>query len=66
MAWTWTFENADGDTLPVDQPSHDNQGDAETWLGEVWREQTDAGAQTAVLYDDEREVYRMSLEPSEN
>jgi hypothetical protein len=33
------------------------QGDAETWLGETWRELVDAGVDAVVLLDDGREVY---------
>ena len=33
------------------------QGDAETWLGEIWRELLDAGVDAVVLLDDGREVY---------
>ena len=33
------------------------QGDAETWLGETWRELLDAGVDAVVLLEDDREVY---------
>jgi hypothetical protein len=40
------------------------QGDAESWLGEVWRDLADAGADAVRLYEDGREVYGpMSLHP---
>lgn len=34
-----------------------SQGDAETWLGEHWRVLAAAGAESATLLDDAREVY---------
>ena len=41
------------------------QGDAETWLGEIWRELLDAGVDAVVLLEDGREVYGpMSLHES--
>ena len=40
------------------------QADAETWLGESWRELLDGGVDAVVLYEDERQVYGpMSLHP---
>jgi hypothetical protein len=33
------------------------QGDAETWLGETWQQLADAGVESVVLLEDDREVY---------
>jgi len=41
-----------------------NQSDAESWLGQSWRELVAAGVVTAVLVEDERVEYRMSLLPA--
>ena len=40
MAWTWRFEKADGsETEPAVAPEEfPTQGDAESWIGEVWKE----------------------------
>ena len=70
MAWTWRYENADGkavesDEAPAGEP-FPTQSDAETWLGENWRELLSAGVRQVTLLDTGREVYGpMSLEPVE-
>jgi hypothetical protein len=61
VGWTWRYENSDGlvinpDDAPVTETSP-TQGDAETWLGETWRELLDAGVDAVVLLEDGREVY---------
>jgi hypothetical protein len=64
MAWTWRYEDADG--KPVDGPSEafSSQSDAESWLGQSWRELLATGIVTAVLVEDGRDEYRMSLQPA--
>jgi hypothetical protein len=61
VAWTWRYENTEGAVVhPDDAPVAEmfpTQGDAETWLGEIWRELLDAGIDGVVLLDDGREVY---------
>lgn len=59
MSWTWRIDRADGGAVPleVEPPSFSAQGDAESWLGEAWRELADAGADQATLLEDERVVY---------
>jgi hypothetical protein len=61
MAWTWRYENTDGAVVdPDDAPVAEmfpTQGDAETWLGEVWRELLDAGVDAVVMVEDGRAVY---------
>jgi hypothetical protein len=58
MSWTWRFEEADGTELanPA-SPAHPNQSDAESWLGEHWRELTEAGVAQTTLFEDDRKVY---------
>ncbi|WP_100447580.1 hypothetical protein [Glycomyces xiaoerkulensis] len=65
MTWTWQIEDADGN--PIDTPEADlgSQGDAESWLGEHWRDFVAEGAATAVLTEDGRVVYRMALDAPE-
>jgi hypothetical protein len=58
MTWTWRYETADGS--PVEGPEAEtfpNQSDAESWLGEAWRELLDAGVHQVVLFDGDRKVY---------
>jgi hypothetical protein len=67
VAWTWRYQNAQGETVaPVEAPTAElfpTQGDAESWIGEIWRELADAGVDAVVLLEDGREIYGpMSLE----
>jgi hypothetical protein len=60
MAWTWQFETADGTLVPsrgVPRETFASQGDAESWLGENWRELSDEGVAQATLFEDTRKVY---------
>ncbi len=59
MSWTWRIDKADGSdvTLDFEVPEFSAQGDAESWLGEVWRELADLGAEQATLTEDGRVVY---------
>ncbi len=61
MAWTWRYEDAAGQ--PVDGPNEafSSQSDAESWLGQHWRDLVGSGAAHAVLAEDGRTEYRMSL-----
>lgn len=63
MAWTWRFEKADGtETAPAVEPDEfTTQGDAETWIGEVWKALLEGGAAQVTLFDDGTEIYAMSL-----
>ena len=58
MTWTWRLEGADGTEIdnPV-PPAHSNQSDAESWLGENWRELADAGVAQVRLFDGDTQVY---------
>jgi hypothetical protein len=52
------LESIDGVALSQpESPPHSNQSDAESWLGERWRELVDAGVAQATLFQDDREVY---------
>lgn len=59
-AWTWSFH---GDAAePVTGPgltraAFPTQSDAESWLGENWREAASAGVRAVVLHEDGTEVY---------
>lgn len=58
MSWTWRLEDAHGDVVtgPA-SPSHPNQSDAESWLGETWRELRDSGVAQVSLIDGGTVVY---------
>lgn len=61
MAWTWRYESADGSPVqpeglapPQQFPS---QADAESFVGEQWRELLAAGVHQVTLLEGERTVY---------
>ena len=62
MAWTWRYEDPSGasivptDAAPTQEP-FPNQADAESWVGEFWRELLDAGVAQVTLLEGERVVY---------
>lgn len=59
MAWTWRFEKSDGsETEPAVEPEEfPTQGDAESWIGEVWKDLLDGGADQVTLLEDDSPVY---------
>jgi hypothetical protein len=61
VAWTWRYQNTAGETVsPDDAPIAElfpTQGDAETWIGETWRQLVDSGVDAVVLLEDGTEVY---------
>lgn len=65
MAWSWHYETSDGAQVAIEVPgaatSFPTQSEAETWIGETWRDLLDGGADQAVLCEGERVVYRMGL-----
>ncbi|MCX5196871.1 hypothetical protein OOK31_23740 [Streptomyces sp. NBC_00249] len=63
MVWVWRFEKADGsETAPAVEPEEfTTQGDAESWIGEVWKELLDGGAEKVTLFEDDTQIYVMSL-----
>lgn len=65
MNWTWQFEDVDGKTVAARDTEFSNQGDAESWLGEEWRELAESGAAVAILHNGETVEYRMPLTPEE-
>ncbi len=71
MSWHWRLEDPTGTSLDpaavgIETPETDNQGDAESWLGEHWRELLAAGVAAVTLFDGTREVYGpMSLAPAD-
>ena len=67
-AWSWRLLDALGGETAVSDEYADqrfaNQGDAESWVGEVWRELVEQGVDAVVLLEVDREVYGpMSLRP---
>ncbi|MFJ8474752.1 hypothetical protein [Kitasatospora sp. NPDC094011] len=63
MVWTWRYEKTDGSavTPSLVQEEFAGQGDAETWIGETWKQLAEEGVDTAVLLEDGTKIYGMSL-----
>jgi hypothetical protein len=66
--WSWRLLDVLGGEVAVADEYADqrfaNQGDAESWVGEVWRELVEQGVDAVVLLEADREVYGpMSLRP---
>ncbi|SNX57899.1 hypothetical protein SAMN06272735_2374 [Streptomyces sp. TLI_55] len=67
-AWTWRFEKADGtEVQPAVQPEEfTTQGDAESWVGEFWKDLVEGGADQVHLFEDDTKIYGpMSLHAEE-
>jgi hypothetical protein len=68
-SWRWRLHDASGaDVSDQHDPSgrelrFPSQGDAETWVGEMWRDLAEAGVDAVTLLEGDREVYGpMSLQ----
>jgi len=62
VAWTWRYEDPSGATLvPLDSAPEaepfPSQADAESWIGENWRELLAAGVHQVTLLEGDRKVY---------
>ncbi|HEY2041068.1 MAG TPA: hypothetical protein VGH11_00235 [Jatrophihabitans sp.] len=55
MAWTWRYEPDGSDA--EDAGEFPSQSDAESWLGEAWRQLAEAGVAGVTLLHDGTEVY---------
>jgi hypothetical protein len=64
MAWVWRYEGTNGQKELGGSESFPSQSDAESWLGQAWRDLVARGVVSAVLTEDERVEYRMSLLPA--
>ena len=67
MAWTWQYETGDGQPADAGEvpASFPTQADAETWIGEAWRDLLARGVDQVTLVEDGRTVYGpMSLHPA--
>ncbi len=62
MVWSWRYEDAGGavvspaESAPAQEP-FPSQADAESWVGEFWRELLEAGVAQVTLLEGDREVY---------
>jgi hypothetical protein len=63
MVWTWRYEDAEGQEVGgPEAEDFTSQSDAETWLGQAWRELAEAGIVQVTLREGDRPEYTMSLE----
>lgn len=64
MPWSWRYEGTDGASVSGPTETFGSQADAESWIGQTWRELTAAGVTSVTLVEDDRVEYRMSLQPA--
>ncbi|MBC3842038.1 hypothetical protein GXW82_23170 [Streptacidiphilus sp. 4-A2] len=59
MVWTWQFEKADGSKVAAPEGAEEfpTQGDAESWVGETWKELLESGIDQVVLLEDGEKIY---------
>jgi hypothetical protein len=66
--WSWNLLAADGSARPSAaerSQGFPTQAEAETWIGESWRDLLDEGVEQVELLEEERVVYGpMSLRPA--
>ena len=65
MPWSWRYEDVDGKPVEGPAESFSSQADAESWIGQEWRNLQTSGVTTVVLVEDDRVDYQMSLLPAE-
>jgi hypothetical protein len=63
MAWSWRYEGTNGEAATGPAETFSSQADAESWIGQTWRELAASGVTSVALVEDDREEYRMSLLP---
>jgi hypothetical protein len=61
MPWSWRYEGVDGQPVTGPAEAFSSQADAESWIGQAWRELAAAGVTSVTLVEDERVDYKMSL-----
>ncbi|MFE3448118.1 hypothetical protein ACFXJ8_04205 [Nonomuraea sp. NPDC059194] len=60
MTWRWRYENANGGEVTDRQLPREvfpSQADAESWLGENYRDLLESGVEQVALLDEERVEY---------
>ncbi len=66
MSFNWRFEPADkAPELAAEERSFPSQSDAESWVGECWRDLAARGVVAVVLVEEGRVHYSMSLADAE-
>jgi hypothetical protein len=58
MSWNWRYDGEnDSDAAKAESESFPSQSDAESWLGEQWRDLAAGGVAQVSLFHDEDKVY---------
>jgi hypothetical protein len=65
MPWSWRYEDVDGQPVAGPAETFSSQADAESWIGQVWRDLAKRGITQISLVEDDRVDYKMSLQPAE-
>lgn len=58
--WRWRLEDASGQEVSAEglgDQEFPSQSDAESWVGEVWRELLEEGVDAVTLFEGDREIY---------
>jgi hypothetical protein len=64
MPWSWRYEGTDGQAVTGPAEAFGSQADAESWIGQAWRDLAAKGVTSVILVEDDRVEYRMSLLPA--
>jgi len=64
MPWSWRYEGTAGQAVEGPVETFGTQADAESWIGQEWRELAVAGVTSVTLLEDDRPEYQMSLLPA--
>ena len=68
VTWSWRYQDAQGQDVPAPETPPEpfpTKGDAESWLGESWRDLLAAGVEQVVLVEGDRVEYAMPLTPAD-
>lgn len=57
--WWWQFHDSAGEVVEVDgyDQRFQSQGDAESWVGEIWADLAGHGVASVTLFEHDRQVY---------
>ena len=61
MPWSWRYEGVAGQPVAGPAETFSSQADAESWMGQAWRQLAAVGITQVSLVEDDRVDYKMSL-----
>jgi len=69
VTWSWRYQDGQGQDVPapetVPPETFTTKGDAESWLGETWRDLLAGGVEQVALVEGDRVEYAMPLTPAD-